>query len=678
MSWTSARVLDAPNPRRIEIEDGAPVAPPPGGGAEVRLLGTPSLRIGAEEHPLPRKAFVMLAVLALSPAHTASRARLRGILWGNNGHANAGANLRQLLTRVHRVERATGCKLIQLEGDGVRLARDGLLVDLVAYAAPGARTVAGDAQGLLALVRSYAGELLCDLHPDDDALDEWLSRERANMKASFVTAAVTFLQSGAGTPAEDLEVAGRLLAVDPTHEAAYRARIRAYGVKGDITRCRAAYLECERVLKAELGVQPSVETQAVAGRYFDTGLGRPLVEPPVRASATPATVAPDGGRPRVVLLPPVDPFDDAKLRRLATFVLEDLTIGLSRYRSFRVIAAHSALAMAAGHTGRQVARDWCDWVLASTLCAAGKDHELKFRLTDARSGEVAWSSSMRFDGKDLPALFQDLADRAVVALADTVEQRETERPVAAENPSAYRLYLEGRRWAGSTQLQELRRARRLFREAAQRDPTFAAARAGLARTRTMEWIVRADPDPQHLLEAVGYADRAIEIDHRDARGYREKAYALLYMKRHDESLALFSEAAAHNPNDADLLADYADALGHAGDPETGLTVLDRALMLNPAIPTFYRWVQGSLRYQMGHYHDAIAILEAGRPDPALARLLAACHAQVGNMAAARVFVRLARENHPDFTVDRLVAIVPDRNPEDTRHLAEGLRRAGLS
>ncbi len=645
--------------------------------AAVTLFGSPTFTVAGREHPLPRKGFALLAILALTPGHVASRVRLRGILWSGGGQGDPGANLRQLLTRMAKVERAAGRRLLFCDGDSVRLSVPGLYVDLLTFSPAAVRQASGNPAALSALVHAYAGDLLADFHPDDDGLDEWLTRERQALRTAFIGAAVALLQPGTGSPNDDLDIAGRLISVDPTQEIAYRARIRAFGAKGDISRCRAAWLDCERMLKLEFGVAPSAETQALAARFLETAATRPALEPAPEPTRLPPQAG-EASRPRVAILPPVDPFDDRRLRELAGFLLEDLTIGLSRYRSFRVIAAHTSIAVASGALRGLSGRDWCDYVLASSIGSAGSGYEIKFRLTDNRSSEVIWASSVPFDGVDLPGLFAALSEKAVVSLADAVERQEVARPLPPDSKSAYRLFLEGRRYATSTALQEVRRARRLFREAAQRDPQFAAAKAGLARTQSMEWLVRGAPDLSHLVEAAALADEAIAADDRDARGFREKGYALLYMKRHDESLAMFSEAANRNPNDADLLADYADALAHSGDPASALTVLDRALTLNPAPPTIYRWVRGSIFYQTGRYRDGIAALQPARRDPATARLLAACHAQVGELDTARACVRLARQSLPDFSTDRLWTVVPNRDPVDTRHLVDGLRLAGMA
>jgi DNA-binding SARP family transcriptional activator/TolB-like protein len=650
---------------------------------ELRLLGTPRFRCRGEDHQLPRKAFALLALLALTPGGTATRTRLRSILWGEARQPAASANLRQLVSRITRIERTLDVDIVDIDGEAIRLANRGLRTDVTALIPPALKPGTADTAALWAAVRTYGGDLLSDLHANDEVMDEWLQRERSALRSTFVGAAIALLQSGHTTPADDLDIASRLLAVDPCNETAYRARIRAYGLRGDVTRSRIAYLECERVLRMELSSAPSPETVALATRYFDMGSVAIGMDESARSSdphpaaAVPAIATPDG-RPRIAILPPSDPFDNRRLRALCTHMLEDIVIGLARFRSFRVIAAHTSAAVTSGTAHRMQARDWCDYVLASALSKAADDYELKYRLTNARTGEVIWASSVLVDRADLSGLYQSLADRAVAALADAVERREVERPTPPQDARSYRYYLDARRYIGTMELPLLRRARRMLREARRGDPGFAAYSAGIARTLTMEWLVRGAPDRSMLEDALRHSDDAISADERDARGFREKALALLYLKRHDESLALFSEAARLNPNDADLLADYADALAHSGDPTSGLTVFERALALNPSPPVLYRWVQAGIHYQMGRYRDVISVLEPWKHEIVVARLLAAAHAQTGDIRAAQAPLRLVRQTLPDFRTDHLWVILPNRDDSDTQHLIDGLRKAGLS
>ena len=59
------------------------------------------------------------------------------------------------------------------------------------------------------------------------------------------------------------------------------------------------------------------------------------------------------------------------------------------------------------------------------------------------------------------------------------------------------------------------------------------------------------------------------------------------------------------------------------------------------------------------------------------RSLAASNAMIGCKREARRCVRLARETYPDFSIERWLAMVPNKRPEYTQRYADGLRMAGF-
>src|ERR1019366_4039632 len=107
------------------------------------------------------------------------------------------------------------------------------------------------------------------------------------------------------------------------------------------------------------------------------------------------------------------------------------------------------------------------------------------------------------------------------------------------------------------------------------DPDFAPAYSGTARATQRQWLVlgRGDPDLLEAAEKIGA--KAVSLDHRDARGYREIALCGLYRRHWDEAIANFSEAERLGPQHADLISDFGDALGHCGEPEKGLKKVER-------------------------------------------------------------------------------------------------------
>ena len=597
------------------------------------------------------------------------------MLWGDSDQEHAGANLRQLLSRVARVQRAAGIHLFMVSANSVALDASAARIDVLDWLEPGVlRAIDGGGAELEALVGSFIGDLLEEIELHDSAFDEWLTKARAQLRASFTLAATALLDDDRRQSDRDLQLATSLVRLDPTLEPAHRARIRIHGSRGDLAQCRRAYLDCARTLRSELGVEPAPETTELARQFFEVATAPRLPSLAALRQEPPIAAAAEG--PRIALLPPLDPSGDETRRRLSTSLLEELTVGLARYRSFRIIAAHTSLGFATGRDIAPADRSWCDYLVVSAIRPVAGGFALTFRLTEPGSHDVLWASELPLHG-DLSALFDRVAERVVSVLAAAVERAQLKLPVAAKDSTAYRLFLEGRRCARSTELPQLRRARQWFAEAVRREGTYAPSLAGLARTRSMEWLVRGAPDESLLLEAVRLADRAIAADEHDARGYREKGFAGLYLRNHDESLASFHAAVLRNPNDADLLVDHADALAHSGNPAPALKEFLCAMELNPSPPPFYYWIGGSINYQLGRYRDALELLQPVKGLPATARIYAACAAQVGDVSAARRHARIVRETFPGFRPDQVWRVVPNRNTADTEHLIEGLVRAGL-
>lgn len=645
-----------------------------GSADRLRLFGSPLLQHGRTRLVVPHKAFCLFALLLMAADRSLARPKLRGILFGSSGQVQANANLRQLLSRVQRLQRGAGISLINL--DGVDVVFDGaeFEVDLRDW-------IDGDPAGLVraarwddlhAILVRCSGELLEGIETDDEMLDEWLTRERERMRTNWIAAASALLDSDAIADDRLLEMASRSISADPLSEAAYRARMRVHGRRGNKAEARDAFRQIQKLLLEDLGTTPSEATLAVAAALFPAASPSlaPIVLPPAPAAVEPRTT-----RPRVAILP-LAFTDDPTERRIGDALLEDVTIGLSRYRSFRIIAAHTSLRFATEERLR-LGAGWCEMAVFSSAQRRPGGMEIRYRLTDANTDEVLWSSEIVAPDHQPQIIFRELSARVVAGLADAVDKTELALPQVSSDPSAYRLFLEGRRCLRTTDLQDFRRARKFFRESLRHDDSFAAPHAGVARALSMEWLLRGAPGSDLLQEACDLSQKAIERDPHDARGYRELGFASLYAQRHDESLSFFDQAIARNPNDADLLADMADSLAHSGDPRAGLEAVNRAVDLNPLPPAYYYWIGGSIHYQLGDYEAGLRFMRPVQDRPATARLMAACSAQAGDLAAARRYAAMVRETYPDFRTEQLWRIVPNRDRRDTEHLISGLRRAGL-
>ena len=67
-------------------------------------------------------------------------------------------------------------------------------------------------------------------------------------------------------PMESIRLAQQALQIDPAWEDAYRLQMAAYFQKGNRPMAIKTYLQCEKVLEAEFGIEPLPETKALLKR----------------------------------------------------------------------------------------------------------------------------------------------------------------------------------------------------------------------------------------------------------------------------------------------------------------------------------------------------------------------------------------------------------------------------
>ena len=156
-------------------------------------------------------------------------------------------------------------------------------------------------------------------------------------------------------------------------------------------------------------------------------------------------------------------------------------------------------------------------------------------------------------------------------------------------------------------------------------------------------------------------------------------------------LALINKAIALNPNDADVIAVFANILVYWGRWREALTWISMAKRLNPFPPNLYHWYHALALYSGHEYEQAIKVLKEMRPlDRWSHGLLAACYAQTGRLDEARSELETFVSEREHELKERGQALPRRRlelalsradryrNPLDREHFLDGLRKAGLT
>lgn len=639
----------------------------------LRLLGTPALFAEGHEIALPEKAYALLALLVSAPQYSMDREILRGILWQSDQSKQRAGSLRQLLARIDRSIPDDMPRLVKTTNSHVSFNDEGWNADVLVLT----NTAAPLPRPAWDLLR---GDLLEGFKAPTIEAEERIGVERQRIADRREAHIISLLETPEKRTSDDvLFLAGLLVEADPANEVGCRALMKRHVDAKDLAAARQAYFRCRSELKTEYGAEPDGVTQALAQE-----LG--IIAPAMLASSpmTVPAIAPTDpvGQPRVLILPPDSILSDPMLQRVGRALLEEVTIGLSQQRGFKVIAAHTSLEIVnrnlAGIAAPTPPELRFDYTVYVTIHGRDEDIYATCRLTKTSTAEVLWAIDLPLAMQKVNHSFGQLARRIVMTLADTIERRELLDMTHDVNPSAYRLYLEGKRLVSKTDLQHLRQARKWFKSALARHDRFSSAHAGMARVLGMEWLVRGMKDTQLLEDADRSAWLARDTDPNSGRAMRELGFVALYRRRFSDSLDFFAEAQMLNPNDADILADHADALLHDGQSDRALELSLAAIKLNPLPPDYYYWNLGGIHFVQENYAKAIEVLDRVKDRPATSRLLAAAHAKNGDVRTASRYAAIVLENFPDFRTDDVWQFVPDRNPEDTRQLIDGLRIAGLS
>jgi tetratricopeptide (TPR) repeat protein len=302
------------------------------------------------------------------------------------------------------------------------------------------------------------------------------------------------------------------------------------------------------------------------------------------------------------------------------------------------------------------------------------------QLLDSEHDRTVWGEQYNRQLDDLFDLQQEVTETIVSAVAANIAASERERlsQLAPADMRAYTYVLQGQQHIYRYTQADIRQARSLYESALELDARYARALAAKSRTLNIDWRYNwTELQDLALDQALELALAAVDLDPKDARGYGELGFAHLYRKEHDASVSAYRRALSLNPNDADLMSDFADTLAHCGQSEEAVDLLHKAMRLNPFYPDEYLWYLGGAYYNLKRYEEAIQAVSGMQNLREGQRILAASHAQLGRTSTARAHAEKVLEAHPDFSLDHWARIQPDRQNDATLHFIEGLKKAGL-
>ena len=625
----------------------------------LRLFG-PTRVAGGSGRGLPRAAFLAVALLDLAPSRVMTRETLAARLWEGAPAAKANASLRTLVSRIKTWEQGTGDAVLKVTPFTIGRDDTTLPSDLSQFLAI---DTVDNAASLRLLSELYTGDFLADI---EDGSEQWIAEQRTWLRDRFVKLALAGAERVGGPVAR--QVLRRLVDEAPYDDAVVRAAMVA--VRDDPAEIRAVYDRFAERLRTDLRNEPEAGTQELL---------RELTQGALRAAAAPAqprtgVVASLDGVPRVLILPPIEGDLASEDRHLGDSLVDEVTHTLGRLRTFAVFAPHTARQVVAAPFPNANPYG-ADYVVSTRFAPGAGFSRLRVALTRLETHELLLSEELPFSRDALAAHHYHLAAAIGTRLAEGIERTERHIYSVTNSPTAYVHYLLGCEALRGIDLQSVRRARNHFREALRLSREFVAARALLARTHSLEWVLLERNEREPIEKAIALAREAALLDPMDPNAHREIGHALIYLGAIDEAVESLHSAAQLGPHRSDVLFHYGDGLVHLGKMQEARDVMDKALKLNPLAPDVYHWVSATADYFLSDYAAASRTLKRMQnPEPA-ARVIAAVEAMNGNLEEAARYRDIYLAAHPDF---RLADYMYPLKPEVRDHYLEGLRRAGFS
>jgi adenylate cyclase len=407
---------------------------------------------------------------------------------------------------------------------------------------------------------------------------------------------------------------------------------------------------------------------------------------------TARTKAPLGlpDKPSLAVLPFQNMTGDPEQDYFVDGIVEEITTAIARLSWLFVIARNSSFTYKARAVDvEQVARELgVRYVLEGSVRKAANRVRITGQLIDTATAAHIWAD--RFDGAldDIFQLQDEVASHVVGAIEPRLRQSEIERATRkpTNNLDAYDLYLRALAVVRNMTSDGVTEAAKLCMKAFEFDPTYAPAAALAAWCRAVQklqgWIVPAGTE---YAQGIALARRAVELGNADPDTLWMAAHTLAYLGADSATgMTLVDRALALNPNSARAWGVKGLIASWRGEADTAIDALERAIRLSPLDPhNFHNRFEiglallGAQRYEEAYPWVDQALREQPRFAAGVRVKLSLC-GHLGRTEGARQCLSRLMELQPGLTIASFAAHAATfLSPAVTEIFIDGLRKAGL-
>jgi DNA-binding SARP family transcriptional activator/tetratricopeptide (TPR) repeat protein len=638
---------------------------------------------------LGRKAQALLAYLAATPGHRASRERLASLLWGERFDEQARQSLRQTLMALRRSLQTIAPGLLVIDRNEVALAPGCFTTDLADFDRAAALS---DIQNLQIAAALWRGDFLAGLDIPSPEYEDWLRALRETWHLRRIAAQMRLtqhlLEAGAGHDA--LLAATALVDLDPLNEAARRLELVIVARFSGTAAALKSYQRFVSLLDSELGVAPEMETRALVARLGGAQPGAAQLEAGQVAILDAAAVTTIEAE--AVAVPSLwRRFSVVAAAMLAVAVLaggiawhlldREQNVGARPPMSFHVAATGND----AGGAFRETLKTRLALLPFASLAAeprsaaftveavtspAGQQNAqtqaVSLRLIDAASGRTVWADSQAVAPDAMERAAASSAVRLYVELLAHLQQRRGPPP-----PITPALQPGWDAVAKGITRQGVAEGRRFFQAAVDAAPQDAGAHLGLAHYISLDLVNRWSREREaDILRAMASLDYALQQMPRSTTAYFTIGVIHKSQRDYARALAAFEVVLAIDPRDSLANSQVAHVQLLTGNIGEGVARAEMAIQLHP----------NSRAIDRAYFYAGMGHLLAGdyvQAEQRLARAIAAnphlpdsyvwrvsALAQAGRQAEAEALYAEMMKRFPWWNVDHHLTQVLDRSVMD--------------
>jgi adenylate cyclase len=393
-------------------------------------------------------------------------------------------------------------------------------------------------------------------------------------------------------------------------------------------------------------------------------------------------------KPSIAVLPFSNMSGDPEQEYFADGITEDITTALSHHRWFFVIARNSTFA----YKGRaidvkQVARELgVRYLLEGSVRRAGQRVRITGQLIETETGNHLWAERFDRDMADIFAIQDEITQSVVGAIEPEMLLIEGKRASRKNvgNLDAFDCCMRAMWHFSQITPEDNAQAVSLLRQAMALDPNLAQAHMGLARTLNARiWYGWSDNIDQEITEIYAAAARSVTLDDRDPYSHYAFCWGNLNRHMHAQALAEAQRSIDLNPNFA--LGFFALGLVrvHIGHFTEAIDSSLRCLRLNPNDPQAGSFMShvALAHYHQQNYDEAVHyghIANRARHVHLSLRILLASLGQLGRTAEAKPLLNEFNALQPKDPQRMFEVTTPYLDLKYREHLADGLRRAGVT